>query len=97
MTKRKKKLAFDKVLHLIAGFVISIIAGIFGGFLQTAIGTSPLFTVLIITALPLLAGYIKEARDAKQPGNRFDPYDMIATWIGAAPMIIPAWAIYLNR
>lgn len=97
MTKNKKKLAWDKQQHFGAGLAISIIAGIAAGALHTLVGLPILLVVLIITITPLFAGYFKEVLDKKEPGNRFDFWDMLATWLGALPMIAAAWYIYLTR
>lgn len=63
-------MAKDKKLHILAGFLISLIIGY-------------LFTPLIGLQLSVLAGICKEIRDYFDYGG-FDIVDMLATWCGGA-------------
>lgn len=58
----------DKKLHFIAGFLIALI----GGFL-----TDPITGV----GFAIAAGVFKECYDSYNDG-KFDPVDMIVTWVG---------------
>ena len=61
-------MAYDKKLHILAGFLISLIIGY-------------LFNPIIGLQLSLLAGIGKEIYDYCDHGG-FDVFDMLATWCG---------------
>lgn len=99
MTKKKINFKYrwgwDKKMHMIAGFVISILAGFVAGFMQWMFEITPFAMAIIITAAPILAGILKEVSDMTDENNYFDIWDMMFTWVGGLPMIIAAWGIYL--
>lgn len=65
-------MATDKKLHMIAGFLISLIGGYF-------------LTPLIGLGLAALAGLLKEARDKISGKGTVEWLDFIATVVGGLP------------
>jgi len=66
---------YDKWLHLMAGYIITLTFGLFG------------YTILGIV-LTFAAALLKEIRDHLHPKTSFDWWDFIWTIYGIAPAIV---------
>lgn len=88
-----KKIPYDKRMHFVAGFVIALITLVVTSFMWWLFETNTLFVALFTTAIPLAAGITKEVKDSRNANNKFDPWDMVATWLGGAIVFIPIWFI----
>lgn len=52
--------------------------------------------VALAVSVPMLAGLAKEFHDRNKDGDYFDPYDLMADFLGVIVGLIPALFIYLN-
>lgn len=73
-TNRYLWIQYDKWLHLMAGYIVTLTFGLFD------------YLLLGITITIILA-FAKEIRDHFTPGTRFDWWDVLWTLYGIAPAI----------
>lgn len=70
----------DKKLHLLCGFAIALVAGIYTSVTYTIFGIGAGVVTGLICGM--VAGVAKEVYDYMDYGL-FDKYDMLITWLGA--------------
>ena len=91
-----KKISYDKRMHFVAGFVIALITLAITSFMWWLFETNTLFIALFTTAIPLAAGIMKEVKDSRNANNKFDVWDMVATWFASAIVFVPVWLVILT-
>lgn len=52
--------------------------------------------IALAVSIPMLAGIVKEFHDRNEDGDFFDPYDLMADFIGVVVGLVPALFIFLN-
>lgn len=72
------QVALDKQKHFAAGATISAIS--YGMAYDLTENNNK--SIWAGVTMSVTAGVVKETIDSKQPGNRFDPYDLLATTLG---------------
>ena len=78
MVGQSFKIQEDKQLHFIAGGV----AAVTGYAITHAITKDTKKSIIYSTAFSLLVGIAKEVCDSRQPNNKFDVNDVVATGLG---------------
>jgi len=84
MNSRFLWIEYDKWLHLMAGYIITLTFGLFG-------------YLLLGIALTFIIAYAKEVRDHYHETAEFDWWDFVWTLYGIIPALIILYMLYIAK